>query len=226
MIAFKEGIRLGANGLELDLRKSKDGKIVIFHDKVLDKKSNGTGRIKDYLFQELYKLDFGSWFDPKFKGEHIVLFEEFAKEFLNLDLTFAIELKVVGIEKEVLNILKQYKSHDNIYITSFKYEALENVRKLDKKIKLSWLVEKITQENIKQLLKIRGSQICPNAINVTEEDIFLAKSSKLGVRLWGVSDENIMKKVYNLDIEGMTVDFPDKLLKIQEKDKKVGKCVL
>lgn len=156
MIAFKEGIRLGANGLELDLRKSKDGKIVIFHDKILDKKSNGTGRIKDYLFQELYKLDFGSWFDPKFKGEHIVLFEEFAKEFLNLDLTFAIELKVVGIEKEVLNILKQYKSHDNIYITSFKYEALENVRKLDKKIKLSWLVEKITQENIKQLLKIRG----------------------------------------------------------------------
>lgn len=46
----------------------------------------------------------------------------------------------------------------------------------------------------------------------------LAKSSKLGVRLWGVSDETIMKKVYNLDIEGMTVDFPDKLFKMIERE--------
>lgn len=60
MSSFKKAIQLGANGIELDLQQTKDGKIVIFHDKVIDKKSNGKGKIEDYTYQELYKLDFGS----------------------------------------------------------------------------------------------------------------------------------------------------------------------
>lgn len=181
---------------------------------MIDKKSNGSGKISDYSYQELYQLDFGSWFDKKFKGEHIVLFEDFIKEFLNLNLTFAIELKVNGIEKEVLNIINKYKVHDNIFITSFNYRILKNVRTL----KLSWLIDKINPDNIKELLKISGNQICPNAKFVTKDDINLAKANQLGVRLWGIHDETIMRKVFHYDIEGMTVNFPDKLLKIMNEN--------
>ena len=70
-------------------------------------------------------MDFGSWFNTRFKGEHIVLFDSFAKEYLNKNLTFAIELKGVGYEKQVLDIINKYSNLNNIYITSFKYEALE-----------------------------------------------------------------------------------------------------
>ena len=215
MSSFIKGVELGANGIELDLQKTKDNKIVIFHDDYIDNKSNGKGRIKDYTYGELCKLDFGSWFDNKFNGEHIVLFEDFAKEFLNKNLTFAIELKVKGIEKETLEIINKYKKHDNIYITSFLYEALKNMRDIDNKIKLSWLIkEEISNKNIDKLLKIDGNQICPKACFVTEAGIELAKKNNLGVRLWGISNEDIMKKVYKLDIEGMTVNFPDKLIKL------------
>ena len=132
MSAFRKAIELKANGIELDLQKTKDGKIVIFHDDFIDKKSNGIGTISDYTYNELLKFDFGSWFDLKYKDEKIVLFEEFAKEFLSEDLTFAIELKTIGIEKQTLEIIDKYsKSKENIYITSFIFEALENVRKLD-----------------------------------------------------------------------------------------------
>lgn len=215
MSSFIKGVELGANGIELDLQKTKDNKIVIFHDDYIDNKSNGSGRIEDYTYDDLYKFDFGSWFDKKFNGEHIVLFEDFAKKFLNKDLTFAIELKVEGIEKETLEIINKYKKHDNIYITSFLYEALQNIRNIDNKIKLSWLInEEINNNNIDKLLKINGNQICPEACLVTEEGIKLAKKNNLGVRLWGISTEEIMKKVCNLDIEGMTVNFPDKLTKL------------
>ena len=74
----------------------------------------------------MLKFDFGSWFDLKYKDEKIVLFEEFAKKFLSEDLTFAIELKTIGIEKQTLEIIDKYsKSKENIYITSFIFEALE-----------------------------------------------------------------------------------------------------
>lgn len=215
MVAFKKALEMGADGIELDLQETKDKKIVIFHDEIIDKKSNGKGRIKDYTFEELYNLDFGSWFSNEYKGEHIVLFEDFAKEFLKKDLVFAIELKDIGYEQEVLNIIKEYSNINNIYITSFKYEVLNNIRKIDKNIKISWLIkEKINKENINKLLKINANQICPKATKVTSKDIALANASGIGVRLWGVKDEEIMGKVYTLNTEGMTVDFPDKLNKL------------
>lgn len=219
MVSFRKGIEMGANGIELDLQKTKDGKIVIFHDKVIDNKSNGTGEIKDYTYEQLLEMDFGGWFDDAFKGEPIALFEDFAKEFLALDLTFAIELKVVGLEKEALEIINQYKKHDNIYISSFEYEALENFRKINKDMKLSWLVEKITQDNINELLKINGSQICPRARNTEPEDMELAKANGLSVRFWGISDETVMREMYKYDSEGMTVNFPDKLVELMANDK-------
>lgn len=209
--AFKKAIELGANGIELDLKMTKDKKIVIFHDKLIDKKSNGTGKLKDYTYEELKNLDFGSWFDKKYEGEHIVLFEDFAKEFLNKNLTFAIELKVLGIEKEVLDIINKYKKHDNIYISSFKYEVLRNIRQIDNNVKISWLVDKIDNDKISELLSINGNQICPNSNNISKSDIELVRRNGLSIRLWGIDNEEIMEKVYNLDIDGMTVNFPDKL---------------
>lgn len=215
MVAFKKALVMGADGIELDLQETKDKKIVIFHDEIIDKKSNGKGRIKDYTYEELYNLDFGSWFSNEYKGEHIVLFEDFAKEFLKKDLVFAIELKDIGYEQEVLNIIKKYSNINNIYITSFKYEVLNNIRKIDKNIKISWLIkEKINKENINKLLKINANQICPKATKVTSKDIALANASGIGVRLWGVNNKEIMGKVYTLNTEGMTVDFPDKLNKL------------
>lgn len=218
-IAFEKALELNTNGIELDLQKTKDGKIVIFHDDIIDNKSNGKGKISDYTYQELLNFDFGSWFDSKYKNEKILLFEDFAKEFLNKDLTFAIELKVLEIEKDTLDIINKYKTYDNIYITSFLYEALENTRELDQDIKISWLVSKINKENIDKLLKIKGQQICPKAELVSKEDIELANKNGLSVRLWGIYNEEIMKKVYKFNIEGMTVNFPDKLYGLIKKEK-------
>ena len=217
MTSFRKALQLGANGIELDLQQTKDGKIVIFHDKNIDKKSNGKGKISDYTYKELLDFDFGSWFNLKFKNEKIVLFEDFAKEFLSKELTFAIELKQEGIEKDTLDIVKKYATHDDIYITSFNFNALKNVRMIDSNIKLSWLIEeKINEDNVSKLLKIKGSQICPNAEHASPSGIELANKSGLGVRLWGVFNEDIMRKVFNFNIDGMTVNFPGKLKELME----------
>lgn len=215
--SFRKAIELGANGIELDLQITKDKQIVIFHDKLIDKKSNGIGKIEDYTYEELKMLDFGSWFDKSYKNEHIVLFEDFAKEFFSKDLTFAIEIKVLGIEQSVLDIINKYKKHDNIYISSFEFETLKNISKIDNNIKISWLVDKIDDDKINKLVNISGNQICPNANKVSKSDIKLARRNDLSVRLWGISNEEIMNKVYNLDIDGMTVNFPDKLKKLIEE---------
>ena len=72
-------------------------------------------------------------------------------------------------------------------------------------------MKKLIKNNIDKLLSIKGSQICPKADKVSNSSIELANRNRLGVRLWGIRDEEIMQKVYKLNIEGMTVNFPDKL---------------
>ena len=217
MSAFRKAIELKANGIELDLQKTKDGKLVIFHDKEIDKKSNGTGKISDYTYNELLELDFGSWFGKEFKNEKIVLFEDFMKSVSDKNLILAIELKEEGIEKDTLEIIDKYYNKANIFITSFLYNALSNVRKFDNNIKIGWLIEDdINKRNVSELVKISGNQICPPANLVSKEGIKLARENGLSVRLWGVSNEEIMERVYKFDIDGMTVNFPDKLKRLME----------
>lgn len=218
MTSFRLGIEMGANGIETDIQETKDGHLVLFHDDSIERCSNGTGRIADYTLEELRALDFGGWKDKRFKGEPIVLFEDFAREFFGLDLVFALELKVRNTEQKVYDIIKKYANIDNIYISSFDFANLEAMSRIAPELKLSWLIlTEINEENIAKLLSIGGKQICPKCSKTTAEGVALAASHGLGVRMWGTSDTEIMQKVYPLNTEGMTVNFPDKLTALMKK---------
>lgn len=77
----------------------------------------------------------------------------------------------------------------------------------------------ITDEVIKKAEKINLSQICPNASIVDEKQVALANLNNFGIRIWGVTDTSLMEKVYRYNIEGMTVNFPDKLYSLINKGK-------
>jgi len=74
--AFREAIRLGAHMIELDVRLTRDGKLVILHDPTVDRTTNGRGQIGDLTLAEVKRLDAGSWKDGKFKSEKIPTLEE------------------------------------------------------------------------------------------------------------------------------------------------------
>lgn len=62
--------------VELDLRTTADGHLVVLHDKTVDRTTNGSGALAELTWGELRKLDAGSWFDPKFRDQRIPLFSE------------------------------------------------------------------------------------------------------------------------------------------------------
>ncbi len=215
--AFDLGIEMKANGIETDMHATADGEIVLFHNEMLDGRSSGTGELKNYTLKELKEMDFGSWKDEKFKGEKIMTLKEFADKYFSLDMTFALEFKARGCEEKVLEILSRYDCRNKIYLTSFQYDILENVRKLDKDIRISWLVKSFDQSVLDRLKLINGTQICPEASKTEQADVDLAHANGLEVRAWGVADETLMVKMYNMNIEGMTVNFPDKLYELMNK---------
>ena len=75
-----------------------------------------------------------------------------------------------------------------------------------------------TEENINKLRDIGGEELAPAADRITEENIKKLRDLGLGVRAWGVSNVGLMKKMCELEVDGMTVNFPDRLFEYMCKN--------
>lgn len=74
--AITLAVEKGAHQIEFDVRVSKDGRLVVIHDSTLDRTTNGTGPVAKHTFEELRKLDAGSWKGRQWKGVRIPTFRE------------------------------------------------------------------------------------------------------------------------------------------------------
>lgn len=118
--AFKNAINNGYEGIELDIRKTKDNKIVVIHDKYINRTSNGSGNINKLLYKELLKYNFGS----KKKYSKIPLLKDIVKNINNTNIF--IELKEKINKDELDNILKQNDTN-KYYLMSFNKEYIDNL---------------------------------------------------------------------------------------------------
>lgn len=89
--AMQLAIKHGAAMVEFDVQTSADNNIVVFHDDDLQRTTNGTGALYSHTYDQLRKLDAGSWFDTAFKGEKIPLLHEVlavvsGKAFINVEI--------------------------------------------------------------------------------------------------------------------------------------------
>jgi hypothetical protein len=123
LAAFKKAIDLGADGIELDVHLSKDGEVVVIHDRTIDRTSNGKGQVAEMSLKELKALDFGSWFSDEYQKESIPLLREVLELLKDWNGLLNIELKQNGLERYPLAAalgekagLPQIRLHDLRYI--------------------------------------------------------------------------------------------------------------
>lgn len=217
LASFYKAIELGAKGIETDLQKTKDGVIFLFHDNILDKKSDKKGAVVDYTWAELQEADVGSWFSPRYKGERLITFEQFLIFFGRRDLLFVIELKSLFIESEVREIIRlidEYDVRKKATITSFVFGNLKTTRDVDKNIRIGYVLnKKIDNDVIRQLESIYGRQVCPRAELITPDQVKLAHHHGIEVNAWSIQNVEIMNNMITLGVDGIIIDFPDKLIK-------------
>lgn len=81
----------------------------------------------------------------------------------------------------------------------------------DPSIRIGHLIRKIDEEAIARLKEIGAQQICPCTDGLEQEDVRLAKSHGLEVRAWGAFTLELMRHALQCGVDGMTINFPDKL---------------
>lgn len=209
LCSFYLGLVQGANGIETDVHMTKDNVLVLFHDDTIDRVTNGKGSISDYTYKELQNFDVIS--KDKKLTDKIPTFEDFLKHFSFRNLTFAVELKQSNIEKETIDMLEKYNMLKKTILTSFDYSNLKRAYEVNKNYRLGYLVDEVNDEIIDKMKEINGYEICPKAQNFDKNTVTYIYKKGLSVRAWGIYNTDIMKKAYNCGVNGMTVNFPDKL---------------
>ena len=213
MTSFREGVAMGANGIETDVQRTKDGVLVLFHDDTLMRVTGEEGSICDYTYEELQKF----WVKKGDLQDKIPTLAEFLEEFGDKELNFAIELKVDGVEKDVVDMLYQYGVDKKTIITSFGLERLRIVKEYDSLVHVGHLTTDVSDEAIQRLLAYGIDELCPRARVVTAEGVVAWHRLGFNVRAWGVGDEETMRMLCEAGVDGMTVNPPDVLLRILEE---------
>jgi glycerophosphoryl diester phosphodiesterase len=98
-------------GIEIDVRRTRDGQLVCLHDDTLDRTTTGTGKVADVSLRELRQLDAGKKFDPAFAGERVPTLDEvfaLVRDRKATSILLAIDLKVPDCEEEVVKLADKY----------------------------------------------------------------------------------------------------------------------
>ncbi|MBR4334832.1 MAG: MBL fold metallo-hydrolase [Clostridia bacterium] len=207
MTAFYEGVALGANGIETDVQMTRDGVPVLFHDDALLRVTGEPGSIGDYTLAELRK------FTVKKDGmtDRIPTLEELLAALSWRDLTFAIELKGEGAEEAVADLVYRYGVDCKCVVTSFVLDRLRRVRAIAPDLRTGWLKKDFTDEDIEAMQAAGVDELCPRAENVTPERVEEWHALGFNVRPWAVTDDALMRAAVDAGVDGMTVNFPDRL---------------
>ncbi|WP_203364009.1 glycerophosphodiester phosphodiesterase family protein [Bacillus sp. REN10] len=130
MAGYRKAYELGADMIETDLHRTKDGQLVIMHDYTVDRTTNGKGKVANMSYEEIRQLDAGIKFGPEFAGEKVPSFREYLQEFKGKDVVLLIELKAANIEEQVLQEIEEEGMSDQVLIQSFSLDSVKKSHEL------------------------------------------------------------------------------------------------
>lgn len=225
--AFKKAMVLGADVLELDLRQTSDSVLVVLHDSDVKRTTNGTGDVKNFTFEELQKLDAGSWFDKKYSDEKIASLQEVI-DLLDDSTLIIIELKegnetYPGIEEQVVRLVKQNNIESQTILKSFDPNVLKRLRILEPDIpllyvyalRIPWLGMIIDRGvTFDSVYDLDVEYLQPHLFFLSQSFVNDAQSKGFKIISWGVNSTEAINESLDFGVDGIETDYPDKVLGI------------
>ncbi len=195
--AIEGAIKIGADFVEVDVRMSKDKKLVIMHDADVNRTTNESGFVKDYTLQELKKLDAG-------RGESIPTLDEVIS-CIKDRIGLVIEIKEPGTEGKVLEKIDE-NNLENVILTSFYHKSIKNARKMNPSVDAGIIFTCQPVDVSQMALNASANTIFPSYKYVDEEMVKQAQNNGISVYPWTIDDPDIFKKFIKMNVEGIVTN--------------------
>ncbi len=206
--AFDYGIKAGADIVECDVRRTKDGKLIILHDDNFKRVAGVDVAPKD--------VDYGYIKgNIRVDGEPVPLLEEVI-EFTRGKAGLAIEIKEPETTSDVVKIVERMGAVEQVAIISFYESALEEAKRMNEKL-ITGIIYMRPPGKIIEAKKIKAEVVLPMYRLATEKAVAFAHRLKLKVAVWTVDDEKTARKMFERKVDAMASDYPDMLVNFREK---------
>lgn len=198
--AFKKAVEMEIDIVEFDVHRTKDGKLVVMHDFDVSRTTDGTGLIRNLLFEDLRKFC-----GPN--GEVIPTFHEVI-DILKDKCILKIDVYDIGMEEDLINIIKKNNLENSVIITSKILSVLKKFKQKCPEIKTEAgeFINKIVSMDkmIRRAKSVNADIISPFYKNATKESIKIAHENGFEVHVWPVNDNETIERMKDMGVDGIT----------------------
>jgi len=218
-LAFTKAIEAGADMIELDCQLSRDGHVVVFHDKRLNRVGRSRGTVRSKTLEQLKRLDVGGWRGRAFAGERILTLEE-ALDSIDGNADLCLEIKsyqgsAPGIELKLLFIVSHYGYFERTTFSSFDYGSLTRLRELAPDANIGLIVGPPLKPNWLEAARgVTAKSLHVQKELATRDRFSQAWEEGLDVYVWTVNELHDMETLGGMGVQGLISDFPEKFSKL------------
>lgn len=214
-----------ADMLEMDVRLTRDGEVMVIHDAAVDRTTDGTGAVSSFSLQEIQRLDAGARFldpagTPSFRGRGVRVprFEDVLTAFP--DVRMNVEAKEPQVAGPLVEVIRRHRAESRVLVAAEYERARASVRGYEgpwgasrHHVLFFWLLHRLPGggpytpgADILQVPETwKGRHI------VTPRFIQAAHARNLPVQVWTVDDPDDMRRLLSWGVDGIQTDRPDLL---------------
>lgn len=214
--AFAKAVEMGADGIELDVQFSKDGEIVVIHDEIVDRVTEGKGEVRSFTLAELKQLHANQTF-PEYKDARIPTLAEVYELIKPTELTINVEIKTgiffyPGIEEKVLKLTKEMGMEDRVIYSSFNHYTLETLKKLNPAVKTGILYSDGIYKIGEYAQQLNADALHPALYNVLYPGMVEDCHSRgKKIHVWTVNETSHIKKMLEMGVDAIITNYPDRV---------------
>jgi len=198
LASFEKAIALGVDMIELDVWLSSDKIPMVIHDETIDRTTSKMGLVTDYNAKELQHLGIPTLRD--------------VFELVDNRCEINVEIKTFSATQAVLNLIaKNTFNQSKILISSFDWNALQEVRFHDEDIRIGVLTETDLDLAMAFAKFIKAEAIHPYYHLLTAENVEKIKEKGFKVFPWTINNPTAITFVKSLEVDGIITDFPERL---------------
>ena len=220
--AFSLAIEQKADCIELDVHLTKDGEIVVAHDELLERVSNGTGHINDHTLDELKALDFGKLI-PGSPACRIPLLSEVFSLVYPTNLSLNIELKTTdrlytGLPEKLIALAGKYAMGERIIYSSFNHYSLRQLKEIEPSAKIGLLYQMGMVDPWVYAGYVKADAIHPNYMIVASlpETVARCHENGIQVNVWTVDDKGAVQLMLECGVDGIITNKPDSAVALRD----------
>ncbi len=215
LCAFQMALEIGVDEIELDLRSTLDGHLVVMHDATVDRTTDGTGVISELTLAEIRALDAGRVFGERFRGEGVPAWEE-ALDLVQGKARLNVHLKEGGnpdgeYERKVAKALRAFRMMDHS-VLACNDEAVGIFAEIDPRIACRIFPNNRSPEDyIRSSAQMGLRTTQPGRDMTTPEFVQKAHESGLGVHVFYADTPEDMRTYIGMGVDGILTNYPERM---------------